>query len=104
MGDSNLPLQVAFPILIDRVLTDLAAAALPPTDLVVDDPLPIEPSVGATVTAPGGATIEVPAGGAWPSRHPARVLDHHRPRPARPGRAPSTPIGPSRRWSRPRPC
>lgn len=66
VGDSNLPLQIAFPILVDRILTDLAAAALPPSDLVVDDALPVEPSVGATVTAPGGATIEVPPGAPGP--------------------------------------
>lgn len=66
VGDSNLPLQVAFPILVDRALTDLAAASLPPTDLVVDDALPVDATVGGSVTAPGGTTSEVVPGGPAP--------------------------------------
>lgn len=67
VGDSNLPLQVAFPILVDRVLTDLAGAALPPTNLVVGDDLPVDPTTGGTVTGPGGTTAEVVPGGPTPS-------------------------------------
>ena len=67
VGDSNLPLQVAFPILVDRLLTDLAGAALPPTDLVVGDILPVDPVSGGTVTAPGGAQAEVVPGGPRPT-------------------------------------
>lgn len=66
VGDSNLPLQVAFPILVDRLLTDLAGAALPPTDLVVGDALPVDPVAGGTVSAPGGARNEVVPGGPSP--------------------------------------
>ena len=66
LGDSNLPLQIAFPLLVDRVLTDLAAAALPATNLVVDDLLPVDPSAGGTVTAPGGSTVEVVPGAPSP--------------------------------------
>jgi hypothetical protein len=67
VGDSNLPLQVAFPILVDRLLTDLAGAALPPTDLVVGDLLPVDPVAGGSVTAPGGATVEVVPGNPSPA-------------------------------------
>ena len=67
VGDSNLPLQVAFPILVDRLLTDLAGAALPPTDLVVGDALPVDPVAGGTVTAPGGSVAEVVPGGPTPT-------------------------------------
>jgi Mg-chelatase subunit ChlD/uncharacterized membrane protein len=67
VSDSNLPLQVAFPILLDRLLTDLAGAALPPTDLVVGDALPVDPVRGGAVTAPGGATAEVVPGGPTPT-------------------------------------
>jgi Mg-chelatase subunit ChlD len=66
VGDSNLPLQVAFPILVDRALTDLAAASLPPADLVVDDQLPVDATVGGSVTAPGGTSAEVVPGGPAP--------------------------------------
>nr|MBA2283428.1 VWA domain-containing protein [Acidimicrobiia bacterium] len=65
--DSNLPLQVAFPILVDRLLTDLGGAALPPTDLVVGEPLPVDTNAGGTVAGPGGSTSEVVAGGPTPT-------------------------------------
>jgi Mg-chelatase subunit ChlD len=67
VSDSNLPLQVAFPILVDRLLTDLAGAALPPTDLVVGEALPVDPTAGGTVTAPGGSRVEVVPGGPTPT-------------------------------------
>jgi Mg-chelatase subunit ChlD/uncharacterized membrane protein len=66
LGDSNLPLQVSFPILVDRLLTDLASATLPPGDLVVGRPLPVEPGTAATVDAPGGASIDVVPGAPAP--------------------------------------
>lgn len=66
LAQSNLPLQLAFPILGDRLLTDLAGAALPPGDLVVGAPLPVEPGTAATVDAPGGTTIEVVPGAPAP--------------------------------------
>lgn len=66
LGDSNLPLQVAYPILADRILTDLAGASLPPPDLRVGDALPIESASVVTVVAPGGARSQVPPGAPAP--------------------------------------
>ena len=40
--NTNLPLLIAFPLLVDRLVTELAAAAVPPTGVVVDDALPVE--------------------------------------------------------------
>ncbi|MGH9243680.1 MAG: VWA domain-containing protein [Acidimicrobiales bacterium] len=69
LTDSNLPVQVAFPILFDRLLTDLAGAALPPEGLVVGSPLPVDPDVTAIVTAPGRTRIEVVPGAPVPVAH-----------------------------------
>lgn len=66
LADSNLPVQVAFPILGDRMLTDLAGTALPAGDLVVGEALPVDAALGATVERPGGARLEVPPGAPAP--------------------------------------
>ncbi|HET9442899.1 MAG TPA: VWA domain-containing protein, partial [Acidimicrobiales bacterium] len=64
LGDSDLPLQVAFPILGDRLVTELAGAGLPPSDLRVGQPLPV---VGpARLRVPGGAVRQVAAGAPAP--------------------------------------
>ncbi|HVF13580.1 MAG TPA: BatA and WFA domain-containing protein, partial [Acidimicrobiales bacterium] len=70
LAQSNLPLQVAFPLLGDRLLTELAGAALPPTDLRVGQPLPVSLAGPATVNAPAGVQLTLAAGGAAP------VADH----------------------------
>ena len=66
LADSNLPLSVAFPVLFDRLLTDLAGAAPPPSDLRAGQPLPIPPGAATTVLRPGGTRVDVPAGAAAP--------------------------------------
>jgi Mg-chelatase subunit ChlD len=66
LADSNLPLSVAFPVLFDRLLTDLAGAAPPPTDLRAGQPLPIPQGAATTVFRPGGTRVDVPAGGSAP--------------------------------------
>ncbi len=66
LADSNLPLSVAFPVLFDRLLTDLSGAAPPPTDLRAGQPLPIPQGAATTVFRPGGTRIDVPAGGSAP--------------------------------------
>ena len=66
LADSNLPLSVAYPVLFDRLLTDLAGATPPPTDLRAGQPLPIPPGAATTVLRPGGTRVDVPAGGAAP--------------------------------------
>lgn len=69
LGDSNLPVQVAFPVLFDRMLTDLAGATLPPEGLVVGDLVPVDPAAEATITAPGRTEIEVVPGAPGPVAH-----------------------------------
>ena len=67
LAESNLPLTVAFPVLADRLLTDLSGAAAAPGDVRAGQPLPLPPGGAAlTVLRPGGTRIEVPAGGAAP--------------------------------------
>ncbi len=66
LNQSNLPLQVAFPLLGDRLLTELAGAALPPADLRVGQPLPVSLAGPATVDAPAGVQLSLAAGGAAP--------------------------------------
>jgi Mg-chelatase subunit ChlD len=66
LSQSNLPVQVAFPVLADRLLTDLTGSGAPPSDLRVGQTLPLALAEGATVEAPGGARLTVPPGGAPP--------------------------------------
>ena len=67
LEDSNLPLTVAFPVLADRLLTDLSGASAIPGDVRAGQPLPLPPGRAAvTVLRPGGTRVEVPPGGAPP--------------------------------------
>ncbi|MGH8998021.1 MAG: BatA domain-containing protein, partial [Acidimicrobiia bacterium] len=66
LADSNLGVQVAFPVLADRLLTELAGAVVAPADLRAGQPLPVPEGAAVTVTRPGGARVDVPAGGAGP--------------------------------------
>jgi Mg-chelatase subunit ChlD len=66
LAESNLPLQVAFPILGDRIVSELGGSALPPQTVAAGAALPIDAARDTVVTAPGGRTIEVPAGAAAP--------------------------------------
>ncbi len=66
LDESTLPLQAAYPVLVERIVTELAQAALPPARLTVGQRLPIDPRLAATVTDPQGATLTVPAGGTVP--------------------------------------
>ncbi|HEX7166908.1 MAG TPA: VWA domain-containing protein, partial [Acidimicrobiales bacterium] len=62
LEDSDLPLQVAFPVIGDRLLTELAGAALPAGDIRVGQALPVP--AGATVREPGGSDVAVAPGSA----------------------------------------
>ena len=65
LEESDLPLQIAFPVLIANITTWLSPGRLfdAPVDLQPGDPLPLTPDAGATavlVAAPGGETrVEV---------------------------------------------
>ncbi len=61
---TTLPLQVAFPLLMDRAIQDLAGATIPPARIEVGEALPIDPRLEATVTSPLGTSASVaPASG-----------------------------------------
>jgi len=61
VADSNLPLQVGYPILGDRLIAELAGTALPPTDLVIGQPLRVAADA-AVITDPSGRAIELAPG------------------------------------------
>ena len=67
LDESTLPLQAAYPVLVERIITELAQAALPPARLTVGERLPVDPRLSATVTDPNGAVVEVAAGGTAPA-------------------------------------
>ena len=62
LGDTNLPLQIAFPILIDRMVGQLAGGSLPPTGLEVGNQIPLSPTEVSTIIAPAGQEITIPPG------------------------------------------
>ncbi len=66
-AESNFPLQVAFPILAQRVLTDLTSATVPPARVQLGTDLPIDPRLDAVVSTPAGRSFDVTAGSAPPS-------------------------------------
>ena len=62
LSDSNLPLQLAFPLLGDRLLAELTGAVLPPSSIEVGEALAVPPQSGARVTDPAGTAIELAPG------------------------------------------
>ncbi|MDO8363528.1 MAG: VWA domain-containing protein [Actinomycetota bacterium] len=54
LADSNLPLQVAFPILGDRLLTELSGTAVSAASIQVGASLPIDPSTAGQAVGPDG--------------------------------------------------
>ncbi len=62
---SNLPVQVAFPVLIQRVLAELAGPHLSADVLRVGQPLPLAPGAG-TLESPTGVRATVEAAGLSP--------------------------------------
>lgn len=54
LADSNLPLQVAFPILGDRLLTELSGTATTTSSIEVGATLPIDPSTAGEAVGPDG--------------------------------------------------
>jgi Mg-chelatase subunit ChlD len=67
LTDSNLPLQVAFPILIDRLLSSLAGSGQSTQSVTVGDPLPVNPAVEMKLIAPDGTARRTRIGDPPPS-------------------------------------
>ena len=67
LNQSTLPLQISYPLLIDRVMAELSDLITPPSRLTVGSPLPLDPRMAATVTSPSGTSQTVPAGSARPT-------------------------------------
>ena len=67
LTDSNLPLQVAFPLLVDRLVHDLAGGSTTGAAVIVGDPLPVDVTQEIVLVRPNdGGTIRRPAGGSAP--------------------------------------
>ncbi len=66
LDESTLPLQAAYPVLVERIITELAQAALPPARLTVGERLPVDPRLPATITDPNGSSVDVASGGTAP--------------------------------------
>jgi Mg-chelatase subunit ChlD len=62
LADSNLPVQLTFPLLGDRLLTELAGTAIPSTALIVGAELPVPTGVTTKLTAPNGTQRTIEAG------------------------------------------
>ena len=66
LADSNLPVQVAYPLFFDRLLSQLSGAVAAVRDLRVGDALPVDGAIVTQVQAPGGTRYETAAGAAAP--------------------------------------
>ncbi|MFN0090520.1 MAG: VWA domain-containing protein, partial [Acidimicrobiales bacterium] len=82
LAESNLPLQVAFPVLVGRVVDELAGGELPAGGFVVGQTAPVDRTLDTTLLAPGGRELHVAAGapapmldraGFWVLRSPGRA-------------------------------
>ncbi len=80
--ETNLPLLLAFPVMTERILTELAQATTPPSKLPVGAQLPTDGRVSASVTDPFGTRTDLePASpapraittGFWSISQPDRV-------------------------------
>ena len=67
LGSSTLPLELAFPVLVDRAIADLTNLVTPPARLVVGADLPVDPRRAVTITAPDGTSTRIPAGSSYPT-------------------------------------
>ncbi len=66
LADSSLPLELAFPVLIDRAIADLTDLITPPSRLVVGADLPIDPRLEVTITSPDLTSETIPPGSSYP--------------------------------------
>ncbi len=67
LDQSTLPLEAAFPLLLDRALADLTGLVNPPARLTVGADLPLDPRLTAVITSPAGTSETVPPGSSYPT-------------------------------------
>ena len=67
LDQSTLPLEAAFPLLLDRALADLTGLVNPPARLTVGSDLPLDPRLTAVITSPAGTSETVPPGSSYPT-------------------------------------
>ena len=67
LAESTLPLELAFPVLMDRAIADLTGLVAPPARLTVGADLPIDPTREAVITSPDGTSETIPPGTAFPT-------------------------------------
>ncbi|MCP4225399.1 MAG: VWA domain-containing protein, partial [Actinomycetia bacterium] len=67
LDQSTLPLELAFPVLMDRAMADLTDLIAPPARLMVGSDLPIDPSREAVITNPDGTSETIPPGTSFPT-------------------------------------
>ncbi len=75
LADASLPLDVAFPLLVERLVAELTAAARPVEGIEVGDPLPRPGDGPVTITLPGARVERLAPGAAAPI---AREVGFHR--------------------------
>lgn len=62
LADSNVALQAAFPVLVDRLLSSLAGVEAANQSLTVGDALPLDPTTETRFVAPDGTARKHPIG------------------------------------------
>jgi len=62
LADSNLVLDVAYPVLMDRIVQELSGTRSTPADVVVGDVLPVAANDGVVILDPGGAATALTIG------------------------------------------
>lgn len=67
LDQSSLPLEAAFPLLIERALTELTGLVNPPARLTVGADLPLDSRLAAHITSPSGTSETVPPGSSYPT-------------------------------------
>ena len=66
LADSNLPVKLAFPLLGDRILTELSGTALPSTSIEVGSSLTLPAGRNVTLVSPDGRSRSIEIGAPTP--------------------------------------
>ncbi len=66
-AETNLPLQVAYPILVERIVADLSSITAAPARVPLGGDLTVDPRRPATIETPEGTSFDLLAGAAPPT-------------------------------------